>query len=153
GRLRVLASACAETALSMLLAPVMMLFQSLFVATTLLGHKVAWTSQQREDEDLPWQDAAARHAGHTVLGVGLGAGAWLLHPGLLLWLSPVVAGLVLSIPLSQLTSRAGLGARTRRWGLFLVPEEVAPPEVLAEAHALSARPAAAPPGGLSRVLE
>src|SRR5262249_42612708 len=46
------------------------------------------------------------------------------------WFMPVCAGLVLAVPLSVLTSRSDLGARTRSLGLFLTPEETSPPPEL-----------------------
>jgi membrane glycosyltransferase len=42
----------------------------------------------------------------------------------------MLAGMVLSIPLSVFTSRRNLGARARKLGLFLTPEEIAPPPEL-----------------------
>ena len=43
------------------------------------------------------------------------------------WFTPVLAGMVLSVPLSVLTSRRSLGAWAKAVGLFLTPEETAPP--------------------------
>jgi membrane glycosyltransferase len=52
-------------------------------------------------------------------------------PDFFWWLSPVLAGLVLSIPLSILSSRPEFGRATRALHLFLIPEEIDPPRVLA----------------------
>jgi membrane glycosyltransferase len=134
GRARLVASVLLESVLATLLAPVMMLFQSHFVFGTLLGYRVTWSSQQREDADLPWAEAARRHAVHTAVGVALSVASYLLSPGLLVWLAPVVAGLLLSIPLSVLTARASLGVWARRVGLFLIPEETQAPAVLERAQ-------------------
>src|ERR1051325_2659737 len=41
-----------------------------------------------------------------------------------------MAGMILAIPLSVLTSRSTLGAKARSFGLFLTPEETAPPSEL-----------------------
>jgi membrane glycosyltransferase len=144
GRARLVLSMLLESALATLLAPVMMLFQSHFVLGTLLGYRVSWTSQQREDADLPWAEAARRHAVHTGAGVLLGAAALALSPGLLAWLAPVVAGLLLSIPLSVLTARASLGMWAERAGLFLIPEETQPPTVLERAREAEEAHAVAP---------
>ena len=46
------------------------------------------------------------------------------------WFVPVFAGMVLAIPLSVLTSRSSWGSRARSLGLFLTPEETAPPPEL-----------------------
>ena len=55
---------------------------------------------------------------------------WQLDPTLFWWFTPVLAGMILSIPLSVLTSRRSLGAPARRLGLFLTPEETRPPAEL-----------------------
>ncbi|HUA89224.1 MAG TPA: hypothetical protein VL994_07300, partial [Steroidobacteraceae bacterium] len=55
--------------------------------------------------------------------------AW-LAPGFFWWLTPVFVGLLFAIPLTVWTSRASLGRAARARGLFLVPEESAPPAEL-----------------------
>jgi membrane glycosyltransferase len=54
----------------------------------------------------------------------------LAAPGDLVWLTPVILGLVLSIPLAVWTSDPFLGAQLKQWGLFTTPEEHNPPTVL-----------------------
>lgn len=144
GRARLVLSVLLEGVLATLLAPVMMLFQSHFVFGTLLGYRVSWTSQQREDADLPWAEAARRHAVHTGVGGVLVGVALALSPGLLAWLAPVVAGLLLSIPLTVLTARASLGTWAERLGLFLIPEETQAPTVLERARKVAEEHAVAP---------
>jgi membrane glycosyltransferase len=72
---------------------------------------------------------------------------------LLLWLLPVVAGLVLAIPLTALTGSGRLGDRLRRFGLLQVPEERRPPPVLVRANELAGRARALDiPDGPRRLL-
>ena len=71
-----------------------------------------------------------RHWGHTLVGLAWGGLIWELDPVTFWWFAPVFAGMVLSIPLSVLTSRSRLGAYTRGIGLFLTPEETSPPPEL-----------------------
>src|ERR1039458_7873269 len=71
--------------------------------------------------------AIRRHWGHTLIGLVWGAFMWWLGPSLFWWFTPMLAGMILSIPLSVFTSRRSLGARARKLGLFLTPEEIAPP--------------------------
>jgi membrane glycosyltransferase len=52
---------------------------------------------------------------------------WWLDPSLFWWFTPVLAGMILAVPLSVLTSRRSLGTRARSLGLFLTPEETKPP--------------------------
>jgi len=128
GRLAV--SAGGEMLLSMLLAPIRMLFHTGFVVSALTGSTFAWRSPPRDDAQTSWGDAVRRHGVHTLVGiVWAGAVAW-LDPRFLWWLLPVVGALSLSIPLSVYTSRVSLGRKLRRGGFFLIPEEVdSPPEI------------------------
>jgi membrane glycosyltransferase len=68
--------------------------------------------------------------------VALGVGAWLVSPWLLAWMSPVVLGLALAIPLAALTARRGAGLGLRRLGLLRTPEETQPPDILLRTEAL-----------------
>ncbi|MCK7582508.1 MAG: hypothetical protein MZV65_47630 [Chromatiales bacterium] len=51
-------------------------------------------------------------------------------PAFFWWFTPVLAGLILSIPVSMLSSSIALGRQARELGLFLTPEETDPPAVL-----------------------
>ena len=85
----------------------------------LLGVGVSWGPQKRAADGTAWSEAARRHWGHTLDRVGLGrgrSGGWTIAT--FWWFTPVMAGMVLSIPLSVLTSRAA-SARGRRHGIFL----------------------------------
>ena len=133
GRVRFVLSGLLEMAVSVLLAPVNMLFNTKFVLFTLLGQGVSWVPQKRgADEDgTDWREAIITHGGQTVFGLVWGVSAAILIPEFFWWLSPVIAGLVLSIPVSIVLSKGGLGRRAREIGLFLAPEESAPNYVLA----------------------
>lgn len=124
---RAIAGVVGETIFSTLHAPLLMLWHTRFVATNLLGISVGWATQKRSADGTDWLYAAQRHWGHTLIGVLWGAFMWELDPRLFWWFTPVLAGMVLSVPLSVWTSRRSLGARTRRLRLFLTPEETAPP--------------------------
>jgi membrane glycosyltransferase len=129
GRGRLLASVGLETLLSMLLAPINMLFHSKFVLFTLLGQGVSWLTQRRgaEEDGTDWREAILTHGGHTLFGLVWGASALVVSPTFFAWLSPVVVPMVVSIPLSIFLSQARFGRAARRAGLFLTPEESAPP--------------------------
>ncbi|HTB81615.1 MAG TPA: glucans biosynthesis glucosyltransferase MdoH [Opitutaceae bacterium] len=128
GRWRLVASAVLETLVSALLAPVNMMFNSKFVIFTILGQGVSWITQRRgSDNEDEWREAILTHGGHTGFGLVWGISAFVLLPSFFWWLSPVIAGLVLSIPLSIFLSKSGMGRRARQLGLFLTPEETQPP--------------------------
>jgi membrane glycosyltransferase len=130
GLARTTASVLAETVFSTLHAPLLMLWHTRFVLSNLLGIGVGWAPQKRAAEGTTWFFAGRRHWGHTLIGLAWGAGMWRLDPTLFWWFTPVLAGLALSVPLSVLTSRRNFGARARKLGLFLTPEEIAPPPEL-----------------------
>jgi membrane glycosyltransferase len=136
GKGRLVLSALLETVLSTLLAPVNMAFNSKFVLFTLLGQGVSWVTQKRgADEDgTDWREAIITHGGQTVFGFVWGVAAFVMWPAFFWWLSPVLAGLVLSIPVSILLSKAGLGRGARALGIFLTPEETHPPYELKRLH-------------------
>jgi membrane glycosyltransferase len=130
GRLHLWASLCGETLFSALLAPIRMLFHTQFVAMALAGRAVRWKSPPRDDQEIGWRIAFSRHGVHTFIGVLWAAIVWWLNPAYLWWLLPVVGALILSMPLSVLTSRAALGRKLRRRKYFLIPEESHPPPVI-----------------------
>jgi len=130
GLQRAAVSVVAETVFSTLHAPLLMLWHTRFVVTNLLGVSVGWGPQKRAADGTAWTFAVRRHGGHTLIGLVWGAFMWQLGPSLFWWFTPVLAGMVLSIPLSVLTSRRSVGARARRLGIFLTPEEIAPPSEL-----------------------
>ena len=127
GLARATAGVVGETIFSTLHAPMLMLWHTRFVATNLLGISVGWATQKRSADGTDWLYAAQRHWGHALIGALWGAFMWQLDPTLFWWFTPVLAGLVLSVPLSVLTSRRSLGMAARRLGLFLTPEETGPP--------------------------
>jgi membrane glycosyltransferase len=130
GLQRAAVSVLAETVFSTLHAPLLMLWHTRFVVTNLLGVSVGWGPQKRAADGTAWTFAIRRHWGHTVIGIIWGAFMLWLGTSLFWWFTPVLAGMVLSIPLSVFTSRRSLGAHARRLGLFLTPEEIAPPAEL-----------------------
>ena len=127
GLARAALSVVAETAFSTLHAPLQMLWHTRFVITILLGMGVSWGTQNRDADGTQWSYALRRQWGHMLVGVFWGGLVFWLDEITFWWFLPVLAGMILSIPLSVLTSRSIWGQRARQVGLFLVPEEVAPP--------------------------
>ncbi|MDW7979732.1 MAG: glucans biosynthesis glucosyltransferase MdoH [Verrucomicrobiales bacterium] len=135
GLRRAAASVVAETIFSALHAPLQMLWHTSFVVGSLLGATVRWAGQRRSAGPVSWRDAFQRHWWHTLVGlIWGGLILWLDRP-VFWWFTPVLAGMVLSVPLSVLVSQTSLGARARALGLFLTPEEIAPPAELAQLRA------------------
>ena len=138
GAIRLIVSIVAESLIAAMVAPVLMLMQSVAVAQVLLGRDSGWNAQQRDAGRLSRKEAWRMHRGHVVIGVLGAAVAVLLDPAIFWWTSPVYLGLLLSAPLSALLARPELGEACRRLGLFLIPEERAAPTVASRAATLRA---------------
>jgi membrane glycosyltransferase len=156
GRTKVLASVLLECLFSTLLAPVVMLSHSGFVFSVLAGRTTGWGAQQRDDRMLPLGTVIRLFAPHMILGLGA---SWALYhyiPDEFWWFAPLLAGLVLAIPLVYFTSSIALGRAARRGGLFRIPSEEAGrvpvldrvQDLERAARALSRRPEA----GFARLL-
>jgi len=136
GAIRAFLSVVLETLISGLIAPIMMVIQSITVGEILTGRDAGWRPQRRDDGSIPFGQIVRRHAGHTAFGLFLAWASYAVSWALFLWMTPVIAGLLLSIPISALTAKRSLGVALRRLGLLLIPEERAPPPVLQRANEL-----------------
>ena len=138
GALALVASTLVEIVISAALAPIMMLIQSGSVAQILSGRDTGWNPQRRDDGSIPFRGIVRRHRAHALLGLVTLFAAALISPSLIFWMSPTIAGLILSIPLSWASGQLWLGLGMRRLGLLRTPEETSPPQVVERANALAA---------------
>jgi membrane glycosyltransferase len=138
GVMRLLGGTLLETLVAGLMAPVVMLTQTIDVVAILLGRDSGWNAQRRAsaprldpaDGAIPARDTRRLYWRHTVLGLALGVLAGLVSVSLALWMLPVVLGLALAIPLVLLTGRRSSS------GWLRTPEDVAPPPVVKRAASL-----------------
>jgi membrane glycosyltransferase len=144
GVLGLVASLLFETLIAGLMAPVVMLTQSIDVVAILLGRDSGWNVQRRDDGGIPFRTIVRQYRRHTILGLLLGVGAWAVSPYLAFWMLPVVLGLALAVPLAALTGRRSWGQALRRMGLLRIPEETHPPDVLQRTALLSREASARP---------
>ncbi len=138
GGIRLIASVLVETLLAALIAPIAMLTQSAAVISILSGQDGGWQPQQRDDGAVAWRDVVRAYLPHTMAGLVLGLASALVSIPLLLWMTPVVLGLVLAIPLASLTARRSVGSAFARIGLLGTPEERNRLPVLAKVSAAAA---------------
>lgn len=133
GGLMAFAGVVIETFLSGLIAPVMMIFQSSAVGEILLGRDAGWQVQRRDDGKWPVRELIRKYAAPTLFGAALAASAYAVSLPLLLWMTPVILGLLLSIPIAMLSSMGG-DPNSR---LLRTPEQAAPPPILMRANELA----------------
>jgi membrane glycosyltransferase len=123
-----------------------MMFHTQFIVLTLCRQNVSWGVQRRGRAGASvWGETVAAHWGQTLLGLAGGVLVYRIDPALAAWMSPILAGLVLSIPLSYFTGSLPIGVTLRQHGIFQTPEESRPPIELAElTGALGGAPKSAP---------
>lgn len=139
GRSRTLASALFEILLSALIAPVQMLIQTRQIAEILSGRNSGWESQVRKGSMPPWRLVLRRHGIHVASGLAILIVVAMLSPGQLIWLSPILAGLILAPAISRWTASPVFGRWARMAGLLVTPEERRVPPIIAAATAEARR--------------
>jgi membrane glycosyltransferase len=130
GARRLIPGAFTEIVLSALYAPIMMLMQTRQLIEILAGVDGGWAAQSRNGGQLSWTAAMARHWRHLLVGLAVGGSLLYAAPPLLIWLSPVLAGLILAPWLSRLSGDTAVGERFAAAGLLTIPEEAVPDPVL-----------------------
>ncbi len=120
GAARMTRGVIADIALSILMAPVAMLTQTINLFGILMGRKSSWNGQTRDRDGMGLGSAIWLFKWHILLGIGLTAMA--VQAGGLGWITPVVAGLLLAPVLAALTARKDLGRRAEQSGLFVVAD-------------------------------
>lgn len=135
---RLLAGALAELLLSSLLAPVLALAHTVFMAGLPFGHAAVWSHQQRRVQHLSAALALRRLWPQTAFGALLAAWLSLRVPTALPGFLPFLLGSLAAVPFAMLSAHPGLGRfLAERGGLWRIPEEHRPVPELA---ALSPRP-------------
>jgi membrane glycosyltransferase len=145
GVVNILRSVVLESVFATLFAPVVMLTHSWFLLNIALGRSTGWGTQTRDDRALPFWLVFREYWPHTVVGALSAFALYHFAPDSVGWFVPLLLGLILTIPLVQISSSPALGASLERDRLFLVPSETGIIPVLKRAHQLLARREAVAP--------
>ncbi|MBT6136574.1 MAG: glucans biosynthesis glucosyltransferase MdoH [Rhodospirillaceae bacterium] len=121
-----------EIVFAVLLTPVMALAQTIFVVGLIFGRGLSWEAQERDARGVSYTEALSRLWPQFLLGTSLVLGLGVIEPWLLAWAAPILAGLVLAVPLAVMTSRPAVGRILEHHGLCAIPEERVVPEELAQ---------------------
>ncbi|KKW93485.1 glucans biosynthesis glucosyltransferase MdoH [Sphingobium chungbukense] len=121
GGVRMVRGVLADIALSILMAPVSMLTQTINLFGILMGRKSSWNGQTRDRDGMAMLPAIWLFKWHILLGAGLTLLA--VRSGTSLgWIMPVAAGLVLAPLFAAFTARKDWGSHVAKSGLFQVAE-------------------------------
>lgn len=127
GQMRLLGGLVFEIILSALLSPITMLTQIRHLWGILRGSDSGWEAQRRDSGAWAWREGLRFTRAHLVLGLVLFATAYAMEPLVAAWMSPVLAGLLLS-PLLVGWSSGEAGRFTR--ALLQTPPEARPTPIL-----------------------
>jgi len=147
GVIGICASVILEIILSALYAPILMLTQSRYVFEILMGRDSGWKPQRR-DGGGSWSEAWSFHKRHVLIACVTAAVVWFLAPALLIWVSPALLGLFLSVLLSRASGSETIGWALARVALLRTPEESAQPALVQRRQALIAAAEPLPDDGL-----
>ncbi|TWT48158.1 Glucans biosynthesis glucosyltransferase H [Rubripirellula amarantea] len=136
GTLKLWFSGMIEMLTSILLSPIMAIYHTQFVVSTLAGTNVRWSAQQRDERGVRWIEAIVDFAGMMVLGAAITTFLYYLQPTLLLWFSPFLVGLVLAVPIAVAMGSGSVGGMLARAGLLAIPEDFVQPEVVKAQHSI-----------------
>jgi membrane glycosyltransferase len=127
GLARLVAGTLIETLLSILLAPVQMVMQMKAFFEIAAGRDSGWGPQRREGQRPALHTLVKFHGWQVAAGVLLALACFNISWHAAVWMSPVIAGLLLSLLLSWWTA---LPAHPRLASLISTPEVSEPPQVL-----------------------
>jgi membrane glycosyltransferase len=130
GVFRLLFSALLENLMSAILAPVLMMFHTLFVLLAISGWQIKWTTQNRTDQGLTFAHCLKLYGWLSCLGLIIYPIASFYLEKSALWLLPILLGWILAPVVAWVTSGSGIGKFFQSCGLFVTPEESQPPPEL-----------------------
>ncbi len=136
GPFRMITGLLAETIISALVAPILMVAQTGFVLSILSGGDAGWKPQKREGDQYSFGDVMRQHVVHMGSGAVLLGAALAISPVFAAWLSPAAVSLLLAGPISYWTGSAAAGRRFRKSGLLCIPEEINVPDAVSRVTSL-----------------
>jgi membrane glycosyltransferase len=123
GAWRLVAGALIDVGFSLLIGPILMIAQSLFLAGLACGRRVAWEAPKRNGHRVPLREALRGLWPQLCFGAFFAAGTALLAPGGLPWAAPMFASCLLAVPFASATASARFGAWMTRIRLCAIPDE------------------------------
>lgn len=131
GPVRFAVSAAIELVFSFLQGAVSTIRTSIFMVGLLFGKSIVWNGQRRDAVGVSWAAAASALWPQLVFGIGVCGALLMISPVTLLWSLPLTAGYLLAIPFTVVTASPAFGRWMKRYGIAAIPEDFAPPPVIA----------------------
>jgi membrane glycosyltransferase len=135
---RFAAGIAVEAVIAVLVAPIMMVNQTMAIVSTLTGIDAGWRPQVRQRNAVVLGNLAGHYVVHFIAGALLMIAALACDPMLAVWTAPVALSLILAAPISLMLSQAP-HSRSWLWRVMSTPEEVEPPSVVRAARRAALR--------------
>lgn len=153
GKDKLIWSMLIETIFSFFFSPIMMIYITKFVWLWIKRKSISWGTQQRDDSALSWSDCLKYFGWVSLVGIVAWAamdyqvdqvnsasrvilqtfaGKWVKPSDIMLWFFPILGGFTFSVVIARVTSKTFPSLLRRK--LFLIPEEISPPEVALRMH-------------------
>ena len=120
----------AETFFFLLLSPVQWMSHTIQLAELILGRKVGWGAQARDDHAVSVLNALHDLWPHMLVGWGCIAVLALTNPAAIPVALLTAGGLALSVPLAVVTASPAFARFVLRFGIGRLPEDTTRPEIL-----------------------
>ncbi|MGB5736377.1 MAG: glucans biosynthesis glucosyltransferase MdoH, partial [Thiohalocapsa sp.] len=130
GTPRLLVGSVAEVLFSMLMAPIMAIAHSVFIGGLFFGRAVVWGAQRRVPHWVSPMSALRRFWPQALIGSAAGLWFAAYSPDGVLLFSPFFIGALLAVPIAVATSLPMLGLLLARIGLWRIPDEVEPHQLV-----------------------
>jgi membrane glycosyltransferase len=127
---RLLMNVLIETIFFLLLSPVQWMSHTIQLVELVLGRKVGWSAQSRDDHAVPVVDALRQFWPHLLVGWGCIVALALTNTAALPVILLNAGGLALSAPLAVITASPAFARLVLRFGIGRLPEETQKPEIL-----------------------
>jgi len=131
GRFCLFAGVVSETIISFFLAPLRMLSHAFAIIQIFLGKLIPWEIPDR-NADISFKESVKGYGFTSLVSI---AGIWAIFrygQSVFLWLMVVMLPLALSVPACYFTGQSYAGRLFKKWRLFLIPEEIHTPDVVAD---------------------
>jgi membrane glycosyltransferase len=122
---RLIAGAIADMIFSLMLGPIMMIAQAIFVIGLLFGQRVIWEAQNRQSRSVTLREALRGLWPQLLFGLGAAAVLIRFAPGVAPVAAPTILPCLLAIPFTCLSASPAAGRIFVRLGLCAIPDEAA----------------------------
>jgi membrane glycosyltransferase len=126
GAARLFAGCALDFCFTILIGPIMMIAQTIFVVGLAFGRRVVWEAQNRADRFIGLKDALRGLWPQLAFGLFSAVTLQLLLPQAIVWAGMTIAPALLAIPFACITSARLFGRALSALRLCAIPDEFAP---------------------------